>query len=183
MQDQLGGIEDMGPGRSKLRAVLHRWQSFETFDRIVDRRHGKLGACPGYRTDFFTTSVTLVCVHPLSTVPQSIKPRADLHRTCDARTIRLFIRAPLAAGRTLFGWRRHDVGTCRGPVAAQDAEWTTKLHSTAPPAHRRPNGIMDSPPGRSATGPVTGRPADTSTPSPSTRTRQGSLDARAAQSS
>ena len=49
MQDQLGGIEDMGPGRSKLRAVLHRWQSFETFDRIVDRRHGKLGACPGYR--------------------------------------------------------------------------------------------------------------------------------------
>jgi len=59
MQDQLGGIEDMGPGRSKLRAVLHRWQSFETFDRIVDRRHGKLGACPG--TDFFITSVTLVC--------------------------------------------------------------------------------------------------------------------------
>jgi len=50
MQDQLGGIEDTGPGRSKLRAVLHRWQSFETFDRIVDRRHGKLGACPGTPT-------------------------------------------------------------------------------------------------------------------------------------
>jgi hypothetical protein len=183
MQDQLGGIEDMGPGRSKLRAVLHRWQSFETFDRIVDRRHGKLGACPG--TDFFITSVTLVCTSAKyrSTMTIDQTPRADLHRTCDARTIRLFIRAPLAAGRTVFGWRRHDVGTCRGPVAAQDAEWTTKLRSTAPPAHRRPNGIMDSPPGRSATGPVTGRQADTSTPSPSTRTRQGSLDARAAQSS
>jgi len=53
---------------------------------------------------------------------------------------RLFIRAPLAAGRTLFGWRRHDVGTCRGPVAAQDAEWTHKItfyRSTgAPPTQR-----------------------------------------------
>lgn len=31
-----------GARRSKLRALLHLWQSFETFDRIVDRRPVKL---------------------------------------------------------------------------------------------------------------------------------------------
>jgi hypothetical protein len=31
-----------GARRSKLRALLHPWQSFETFDRIVDRRPVKL---------------------------------------------------------------------------------------------------------------------------------------------
>jgi hypothetical protein len=66
---------------SKLRAVLHRWQSFETFDRIVDRRHGKLGACPGTDLSSPLQYGNFSPVHPLSTVYPTIDQtaRADLH--------------------------------------------------------------------------------------------------------